>query len=387
MTSPTRNIAVLGATGSIGQSTIEVVESSSDRIQVTGITGHSQTDKLCEVASRVKPDYVVITDENAASGVTSDMLPDGCELLVGEEGVIRLVQDDQVDIVVAAIVGFAGLRGTWAALEKGKTVALANKETLVVGGPLVTRLAADNNAQIIPVDSEHSAILQALQGAKSSQVKRVILTASGGPFLHHTKDQLDAVTVEEALAHPTWQMGPKITVDSATMMNKALEIIEARWLFDLPVEKIDVVIHPQSIVHSLVEFQDGSVMAQMSPPDMKLPIQYALSYPDRWQSPSRKLDLTEAFSCDFIPADTGRFPAIALGLEVAEQGGTAGAVFNAANETAVAHFLDGQLQFNRIVPACRAILDNHNFDPAPTLEQLTRLDAWARKETIEWIGA
>ena len=385
MTHPTRNIAVLGATGSIGQSTIEVVEASEGRLNVVGISGHSQTDKLCLAAQRVQPDMVVVTDP--ASNIDTEMLPSGCQLLSGEEQVISLVQHEQVDIVVAAIVGFAGLRGTWAALEKGKTVALANKETLVVGGPLVMKLANDNAAKIIPVDSEHSAVFQALQGAEISQVKRIILTASGGPFLHHTQDQLDAVTVEEALAHPTWQMGPKITVDSATMMNKALEIIEARWLFDVPVEKIDVAIHPQSIVHSLVEFEDGSVMAQMSPPDMKLPIQYALSYPDRWPSPSKKLDLTEAFSCDFLPADTERFPALALGMEVAGQGGTAGAVFNAANETAVAHFLDGRLQFNRIVHACRAILEYHDFDPNPSLEQLTQLDAWARKETIQWIGA
>ena len=387
MTYPTRNIAVLGATGSIGQSTIEVIEASEGRLNVIGISGHSQTEKLCQAAQRVQPDMVVVTDPARASSIDAGMLPNGCQLLSGEDQVISLVQHEQVDIVVAAIVGFAGLRSTWAALERGKTVALANKETLVVGGPLVMKLANDNAARIIPVDSEHSAIFQALQGSEASQVKRIILTASGGPFLHRTQDQLDAVTVDEALAHPTWQMGPKITVDSATMMNKALEIIEARWLFDIPVEKIDVVIHPQSIVHSLVEFEDGSVLAQLSPPDMKLPIQYALSYPDRWPSPSRKLDLTEAFSFDFLPADIENFPAIALGMEVAGQGGTAGAVFNAANETAVAHFLDGQLQFNRIVPACRAILEHHDFDLNPSLEQLTQLDAWARKETIQWIGA
>jgi len=285
---------------------------------------------------------------------------------------------------VTAIVGSAGLTGTWAAVNEGKTVALANKETLVMAGPLVMQRASECGATVLPVDSEHSAVFQALQAGRREDLKRIVLTASGGPFRDATREQLENVTVDEALAHPTWDMGPKITVDSATMMNKALEIIEASWLFNIPPEQVDVVIHPQSVVHSMVEFKDGSILAQLSPPDMKLPIQYALSYPERWECPAAKLDLEKALSLDFFPPDEDRFPALTLGHEVARRGGTAGAVLNAANEAAVARFLDGQLRFMDIVPACRAVLDNHDFDPSPTLSQLLELDAWARKETQTW---
>jgi len=236
------------------------------------------------------------------------------------------------------------------------------------------------------VDSEHSAIFQALNGpGGAAEVSRLILTASGGPFRDHTLEQLNNVTVAQALAHPTWEMGPKVTVDSATMMNKALEIIEARWLFDVPADKITVVVHPQSIVHSMVEYCDGSVLAQLSPPDMKLPIQYALSYPERWPSPAARLNLNEQWQLEFSPPDFERFPALALGFEAAEQGGTTGAVLNAANEVAVAEFLAGRLPFRQIVPACRAVLDQHNFDSQPTLDELISIDRWAREEVLQWI--
>ena len=284
--------------------------------------------------------------------------------------------------MVSAIVGSAGLRGTWAAVEAGKRIALANKETLVVAGPLVTRLAAHSGATIVPVDSEHSAIFQALQAGRPNEVKRVVLTASGGPFRCHSREQLARVTPEDALRHPTWNMGRKITVDSATMMNKALEIIEARWLFDLRPDQIEVVVHPQSIVHSLVEFIDGSIVAQLSPPDMKLPIQYALSYPERVAGIAAKLNWTEALRLEFEPPDPERFPALALGMEVARVGGSAGAVVNAANETAVAGFLAGDLGFTEIVPACRSILEHHDFDANPTLDELIELDVWARREVL-----
>ncbi|MEC9097323.1 MAG: 1-deoxy-D-xylulose-5-phosphate reductoisomerase, partial [Planctomycetota bacterium] len=236
----------------------------------------------------------------------------------------------------------------------------------------------------LPVDSEHSAIFQAMRGGRVSEIDRIILTASGGPFRNHTLEQLEDVTVKEALAHPTWDMGPKITVDSATMMNKALEIIEARWLFGLTIDKIDVVVHPQSIVHSMVEFCDGSLLAQMSPPDMKLPIQYALSYPQRWKGPATRLDLSQAFECEFIPPDYERFPALLLGREVAERGGTCGAVLNAANESAVAGFLDGRLKFTQIVSACRDVLNHHDYDPNPDLERIIAMDRWAREEILRW---
>ncbi|MGE0761027.1 MAG: 1-deoxy-D-xylulose-5-phosphate reductoisomerase, partial [Pirellulaceae bacterium] len=244
----------------------------------------------------------------------------------------------------------------------------------------------DCAARLLPVDSEHSAVFQALQAGRREQLKRIVLTASGGPFLRYTQEALAGVTVNDALDHPTWDMGPKITVDSATMMNKALEVIEARWLFDLQPEQIEVVIHPQSIVHSFVEFIDGSVVAQLSPPDMKLPIQYALSHPERWSGPTAKLDWSQVMRLEFEPPDWDRFPALRLGFEVARAGGTSGAVLNAANEAAVAAFLNGELAFLDIVPACRAVLEQHEFIAQPTLEQLIGLDAWARREVARWVS-
>jgi 1-deoxy-D-xylulose-5-phosphate reductoisomerase len=293
----------------------------------------------------------------------------------------------EVEIVLSAIVGSAGLTGTWAALQAGKTVALANKETLVMAGPQVMRLAGERNAKIIPVDSEHSAVFQLIAGCPERAIKRIILTASGGPFRQWSRSRMEQATVADALAHPTWKMGEKITIDSATMMNKALEIIEARWLFDLAPRQIDVVIHPQSVVHSLVEFVDGSVVAQLSPPDMKLPIQYALDWPERHESPARQLDLTQNLQLNFEPPDEDRFPALQLGREVAAAGGTAGAVLNAANEAAVASFLAGELSFMEIVPACRAVLESHDFNPSPALDELLKLDRWARQEITRWICA
>jgi 1-deoxy-D-xylulose-5-phosphate reductoisomerase len=384
---PSRNIAILGATGSIGRSTLEVVAHWGGKLRVAALSANRKLDELCSQANTVRPRWVVATDRSAADDFDWSRLPPGTELLVGQAGIERVVTADEVDVVVAAVVGSAGLTGTWAALEAGKTVALANKETLVVAGPLVMKLAAERGSKILPIDSEHSAVLQCLQAGRRADLKRIVLTASGGPFRRHTLAQMSQVTVADALVHPTWRMGPKITVDSATMMNKALELIEARWLFDLPPEQIDVVIHPQSIVHSLVEYEDGSVLAQLSPPDMKLPIQYALTWPDRFDSPARRLDLTQRLQLDFEPPDEERFPALPLGREVARVGGTAGAVLNAANEAAVAGFLAGELQFTEIVPACRAILDNHTFDPAPTLAQLMALDAWARQEVSRWTCA
>jgi len=381
-----RNIVILGSTGSIGRSTLEVVAASNGRLRVVGLTAHRSCQRLLRQAQAVGPQWVVASDKKTARCFDWSELPQQTELLVGSGGIERIASHEDVDVVVASIVGSAGLTGAWAAVESGKILALANKETLVMAGPLVMQKAAQCQATIVPVDSEHSAVFQALGAGRREDLGRIVLTASGGPFREHTREQLEKATVEEALAHPTWDMGPKITVDSATMMNKALEIIEARWLFNLDPDRIDVVIHPQSVVHSLVEFKDGSVLAQLSPPDMKLPIQYALSHPQRWECPAAKLDLGDALSLEFYPPDEERFPAIALGHDVARQGGTAGAVLNAANEAAVAGFLDGQLRFMEIVPACRTVLDSHNFDPNPTLDQLLKLDAWARKETQKWIG-
>jgi 1-deoxy-D-xylulose-5-phosphate reductoisomerase len=291
----------------------------------------------------------------------------------------------EVDVVLAAIVGAVGLESTWAAVEAGKIVALANKESLVLGSERLVKLAAQSGARLLPVDSEHSAVFQALACGRKEEVSRIILTASGGPFRNWSPAELSNVTIEEALAHPTWNMGPKITVDSATMMNKALEVIEARWLFGFDCERIGVLIHPQSIVHSLVEFVDGSVIAQLSQPDMKLPIQYALEYPARRPCPASKLDWSVRQVLEFEPPDLDRFPALVLGYDAARAGGTAGAVLNAANEAAVQAFLEGELHFTEIVHACRSVLDNHHFNPTPTLDELYQVDQWARQEVTHWV--
>ncbi len=383
---PTRptNIAVLGSTGSIGRNTLEVIAASNGSMKVAALAAHANTALLLRQAQAVRPKAVAVTDPAAAGRQDWSALPKETELLVGAENLVRLAADESADIVVSAIVGSAGLRSTWAALEAGKTVALANKESLVVGGPLMTELARRKNAHIIPVDSEHSAVFQALRAGRREEVRRVVLTASGGPFRSLSLEQLAQVTVADALAHPTWTMGPKITVDSATLMNKALEIIEARWLFDLRADQISVVIHPQSIVHSMVEYRDGSVVAQLSPPDMKLPIQYALTWPERREGIAEKLDWSRAMELRFEPPDFERFDALRLGLEAAEAGGTAGAVVNGANEAAVAEFLAGRLGFDRIVPICRSVFDNHNYIPDPSLDQLFEADGLARQEVLRW---
>ncbi len=379
-----RAVAVLGATGSIGRATLDVLGRLGEEWSLFGLSAHSQIQEIVNRVSQWKPRQLVSTCSDALARINRQQLPKDCELLEGQAGLVQLAGHPEVDIVVAAIVGSAGMLSTMAAAQAGKRIALANKESLVVAGSLVTRAVSENSAELIPVDSEHSAIFQAMQSGKRSQVQRIVLTASGGPFRTWSQQRLQKVTVADALSHPTWTMGRKITVDSATMMNKALEIIEARWLFDMPADRIDVVVHPQSIVHSMVEFADGSVISQMSPPDMRLPIQYALTYPDRNACPCPKMDWTRATDLSFEPVDLDRFPAVSLGWEVARRGGSTGAVVNAANEAAVAMFLDGKLRFVDIVPACRSVLNEHHFEPAPNLEQLIELDAWARDEISRW---
>ena len=380
-----KNIAVLGSTGSIGCSTLEVVAASDGKLRAIALSAHSSATQLWEQAKAMRPKWIVLSDEDSAKKIPENALPEGTQLIVGEAGLCEIASHGEVDIVVSAIVGSAGMASTWSAIEAGKTIALANKETMVVAGPLVKPQCEASGATIIPVDSEHSAIFQALAAGRREDVRRVILTASGGPFRNHSRQELENVTVEQALSHPTWNMGPKITIDSATMMNKALEIIEARWLFDLRADQIDVVVHPQSIVHSMVEFVDGSIVAQLSPPDMKLPIQYALTYPQRAPSPAEKFDFSQVHQLTFEPPDEERFPALKLGREVAAAGGTAGAVLNAANEAAVAEFLAGRISFTDIVPACVSVLGSHHFESNPSLEHLLELDAWARKEMNQWI--
>lgn len=375
---------MLGSTGSIGTSTLDVVRHLPNRLKILGLAANSKWEALAEQCREFQPRYAVLTDAEAFSAADRTAFPRETQLLSGEEGIAKLATEADVDVVVSAIVGAAGLHGTWAAIEAGKTVALANKETLVVAGPLVMGLAAKCGAKILPVDSEHSAVFQALTGYTAADVSRIVLTGSGGPFRGKRAAELADATPEQALKHPTWQMGPKITIDSATLMNKALEVIEARWLFDLRPEQIDVIIHPESMVHSFVEFTDGSVLAQLSPPDMRLPIQYALLYPERVSGPTKRLDWQSLGSLRFEQPDRETFIALDLGFEVARRGGTCGAVLNAANEVAVGRFLAGTLGFLEIARCCRAVLDAHDYDSAPTLGRLLALDRWARQEASRW---
>jgi 1-deoxy-D-xylulose-5-phosphate reductoisomerase len=378
-----RRIVVLGSTGSIGSSTLDVAAHLPDRIQIVGLCAHSNWEQLFEQARRFRPRWVALTDAEAYRCAQRSLLPAGTKLLCGDDGIATMVSDAATEMVVSAIVGAAGLFGTWAALEAGKTVALANKETLVLAGRRVTELARQRNARLLPVDSEHSAIFQAICGSPIG-LERVVLTGSGGPFRGRSRAELEQVTVDEALQHPTWRMGPKITVDSATLMNKALEVIEAHWLFDLAPEQIEVIIHPESVVHSFVEFVDGSVLAQLSPPDMRLPIQFALTYPERVPGPTRRLNWLELHALHFEQADRETFPALDLGYEVVRRGGTCGAVLNAANEAAVGRFLRGDLGFLDIPRACRAVLAAHSFAAEPSLEELMAADRWARQEVARW---
>lgn len=379
-----RRVVVLGSTGSIGTNCLDVIAHLEDRLEAWGLSAHTSTEALLEQARRFQPSLVTVTDEAAARDFPRHLLPARTRFLAGEPGLRTMLADPQADIVVTAIVGAAGLTGTWLALEAGKTVAVANKETLVMAGPLVMERAAQKNARVLPVDSEHSAIFQAMQAGRPGEVERVVLTASGGPFRGRKRAELEDVTAAEALRHPTWCMGPKITVDSATLMNKALEVIEARWLFNLDPDRIEVIIHPESIIHSFVEFTDGSILAQLSPPDMRLPIQYALLFPERVSGPTRRLKWSELQALHFEQPDMETFPALELGYEVARRGGTCGAVLNAANEAAVSRFLAGALPFLDIPRVCREVLEHHHYSARPTLSELASLDRWARQEVDRW---
>ncbi|MEP3481977.1 MAG: 1-deoxy-D-xylulose-5-phosphate reductoisomerase [Fuerstiella sp.] len=380
-----KSIVILGSTGSIGTSCLDVIRSHPDRMKLVGATANRNGKVLAQQAQEFQPDWVLLTDDQQAKLSPDDLGP-GIDCYTGTSALNPLIHPDSVDIVVSSMVGAAGLQPTWHAIDQGIDVALANKESLVVAGPLMTRRAAETGAAILPVDSEHSAVFQALQAGRRQDLRRIVLTASGGPFRGSSRADLKSVTPERALKHPTWEMGPKITIDSATMMNKALEIIEARWLFGVTADQISVVVHPQSIVHSFVEFNDGSVIAQMSPPDMRLPIQYALTYPSRIDCPCPDTDWSSAMNLEFSPPDLDVFPALKLGFEVAESGGTSGAILNAANEVAVQRFLKQDIRFDQIPELCQAILNHHQFDATPTLAQLGESDQWARQQAEEWSG-
>jgi 1-deoxy-D-xylulose-5-phosphate reductoisomerase len=379
-----KSVAILGATGSIGTAALDVLRCLGENWLVFGLSAHQQLAKATQFAQSAHPAMLAATCRETAAKFNFDGLPANTQVLLGPEALITLAESPEVDTVIAAVVGSAGLMSTVAAAKAGKRLALANKEALVVAGSLVTEALRESGGELIPVDSEHSAIFQAIHCGNAAQVERIILTASGGPFRTWSTARLASASISDALAHPTWQMGRKITIDSATMMNKALEVIEARWLFDLPADRIHVVVHPQSVIHSMVEFVDGSVIAQLSPPDMRLPIQYALTYPDRTPCPCPKMDWTQMHRFDLEPVDLDRFPALNLGWEVAERGGSCGAVVNAANEAAVELFLQGKIRFIDIVAGCRKVLNVHNFDPSASLDELMRLDRWAREEIGRW---
>jgi 1-deoxy-D-xylulose-5-phosphate reductoisomerase len=375
-----RRIAILGSTGSIGRNALRVVGALGPDYEVVALSAHSSVELLAEQARRYRPRFVAVSHSESAKRLQS--LVDGLdvEILVGPESLTLLAQSDDVDTVLTAVVGAAGLPSALAAARCGKRLAIANKEPLAIAGELLTRIAREHGSTLLPVDSEHSAVFQAMQSGSPAEVRKILLTASGGPFRGASRDELEQVTVEQALSHPVWQMGPKITIDSATMMNKALEIIEARWLFDVPVDRIDVLIHPESIVHSLVEFVDGSVVAQLGQPDMCLPIQYALTYPRRVEGISKPLRLEEIGCLRFERPEPETFRALGLAYEVAQTGGTAPVVFNAANEAAVKAFLDGQISFVQIMELIEHCLEKHQVKRTTGLDELLEADAWARAE-------
>lgn len=341
------NVFVLGSTGSIGVNTLNVIRNFPNRFNVSALTVNSNTELLLEQIKEFKPDLVVVKDKDAAEKV-KHQLAANCILLVGVDGLINAASDVEYDIFVGAMVGYAGLAPTIEAIKRGKRIALANKETLVVAGEVVNNYCKECGAEIIPVDSEHSAIYQCLVGENINEVEKLIITASGGPFLNKDKSFFENATVDEALNHPNWKMGNKVTIDSATMMNKGLEVIEAHWLFGLPKEKIDVVVHPQSIIHSMVQFRDGSIKAQMGLPDMKLPIQYALTYPERLQNDFERTNIPAIGTLNFYEPDFEKFECLKLAFDALEAGGTAPCVLNAANEIAVEKFLNREIKFSRI---------------------------------------
>ncbi|MHC4436664.1 MAG: 1-deoxy-D-xylulose-5-phosphate reductoisomerase [Planctomycetota bacterium] len=379
----TKQIAILGSTGSIGKNALRVIDSLGPEYKIAALSAHSKVELLAEQARQYKPEFVAITNSDYA-GQLRELLGDlDIEILAGPDGLIKIAELEQVDIVLTAVVGAAGLHAVLAAGRKGKRLAIANKEPLVIAGELLRKETKDNGSIILPVDSEHSAVFQAMQSGSKEQVNKIVLTASGGPFRKADTEDLRNVTLEQALAHPVWDMGPKITIDSATMMNKAFEIIEARWLFDIPVEKIEVLIHPESIIHSIVEFVDGSMIAQLGEPDMCLPIQYALTYPQRVSGIAKALRLEDIGTLTFEKPNLQTFRALSLGYEVAQTGGTAPVVFNAANEAAVEEFLAGRIKFVNIVEIIENCLNRHNVKATVCLEDVLEADAWARREVTE----
>ncbi|MBU0476016.1 MAG: 1-deoxy-D-xylulose-5-phosphate reductoisomerase [Bacteroidetes bacterium] len=373
-----KKVFILGSTGSIGVSALDVIRLHKNSFEVVGLTANRNIDLLLKQIHEFNPKYVVVKEEYFANLIKNN-LPNGIILLDSDLGLITATRDAEYDILLSALVGFAGLQPTIEGIKKGKRIALANKETLVVAGELITKLARHYNSELIPVDSEHSAIFQCLVGEKDKEIEKLILTASGGPFFSKSKTELENVTVAEALNHPNWNMGSKVTIDSATMMNKGLEMIEAHWLFNLPASKIDVIIHPQSIIHSMVEFIDGSIKAQLSQPDMRLPIQYALTYPNRMANAFTNTKLTEIKSLTFHKPDFTKFECLQLAFDVLERGGTAPAILNAANEIAVERFLKNEISFTAIPEMIKNALNEIEIMSNSDLETIIEHDSLTRK--------
>jgi len=374
-----KKLGILGSTGAIGTRALEVVDAFPDRLSVLALAAGRNLELLAAQVEKYRPRLVSVATAEGAAQLQARLGSAAPEILCGEAGLTAVAVFPEVELVLSAVVGSAGLTPTLAAIRAGKDVALANKESLVMAGPLLMREVRQSGRRLIPVDSEHSAIFQALEGRPAGLVRRVILSASGGPFLRSSREELERATPAAAAAHPTWRMGSKISVDSATLMNKALEVIEARWLFDLQPEQIEVLIHPQCLVHAVVEFKDGSALAQLAPADMRLPIGFALSFPERWGSPFPSLDLARAGALTFEAVDRERFPALELGWRALEAGGTMPAALNAANETAVGAFLEGKLRFTGIAAVAAAVLDRHQPRALDDVARAWEADAWARE--------
>lgn len=375
-----KNISILGSTGSIGNSTLSVIAAHPDKFKVVGLTASENIEKLEMQIRRYRPTVVSVAKEKSAAELKKRCKDVKIDIHSGVEGLITVSTMPEADIVVSAIAGSAGLIPTLAAVKAGKTIALANKETMVMAGEIVTKEAEKNGVKILPVDSEHSAIFQVMNGGRWDDVDRVILTASGGPFLKLTTEDKKRVTVKEALKHPNWDMGAKVTIDSATLMNKGLEVIEAKWLFNISINQINVLVHPQSIIHSLVEFRDGSVMAHLGIPDMRIPIAYALSHPERLDMLMARLDLASIGTLTFENPDMKRFPCLAYAYDAMKEGGTMPAVLNSSNETAVRAFLQERIAFLDIERIVGETMSRHKTMPAELLEDVLHADKWAREE-------
>jgi 1-deoxy-D-xylulose-5-phosphate reductoisomerase len=377
MANSTKKVVILGSTGSIGVSALKVANNLSERIEIVGLGAYQSADKLLSQLNQTGARAACLSDQDVAESISADV-PSGVDMFSGEEGLVELATLEEADIVLIAIVGVAGLKPALAALEAGKDLAVASKEILVMAGQEVMETASRTGSKVLPVDSEHNAIFQCLEGKEPDTVSRLILTASGGPFRKYGRKDLENVSVEKALNHPTWDMGPKITVDSATLFNKGLEMIEARWLFDIEMDRVDVIVHPQSIVHSMVEFIDGSILAQLSVTDMCFPIQYALTWPERVPNSLPPVDFADLGKLDFEKPRTEDFPALNLARAAGNAGGTLPAVMNAANEIAVAQFLKGQLSFPGIWEHVELVMTNHKVIENPAIDELIEADQWAR---------